>query len=87
MLKNFYVHNLQIYIVRRVFVSMARILPKCRAPERCFTWIGSDLNHKLQVRLERLARDKHSSLLLTLVNYECKKFFNIGPGSQLVAQW
>jgi hypothetical protein len=31
--------------------------------------------------LERLARDKHSSLLQTLVNYVRKKFYNIGPRS------
>jgi hypothetical protein len=27
--------------------------------------------------LKRLARDNHSSLLLTLVNYGCKKFYNM----------
>jgi hypothetical protein len=27
--------------------------------------------------LEKLARDKHSSLLQKLANYGCKKFFNI----------
>jgi len=27
----------------------------------------------------RPAIDKHSSLLQTFVNYECKKFYNIGP--------
>ncbi len=30
-------------------------------------------------RLERLARDKHSSLLRKLVNYGQKKFYTIGP--------
>jgi hypothetical protein len=29
--------------------------------------------------LEGLARDQHSSLLRTLVNYGRKKFYNIGP--------
>jgi len=31
------------------------------------------------IRLERLARDKHSSLLRKLVNYGRKKLYNIGP--------
>jgi hypothetical protein len=30
-------------------------------------------------RLERLARDKHSSLFRTIVNYGRKKFNNLGP--------
>jgi hypothetical protein len=33
----------------------------------------------IRLRLERLARDKHSRLLRTFVSYGCKKFFNIGP--------
>jgi hypothetical protein len=32
--------------------------------------------------LERLARDQHSSLLQTLVNYVRKKMYNIGPRLQ-----
>ncbi len=32
-----------------------------------------------KTRLERLARDKHSSLLQKSVNYGQKKFNNIGP--------
>ncbi len=35
------------------------------------------LNHKHQTRLERLARDKISSLLSIFVDYERKKFCNI----------
>jgi hypothetical protein len=30
-------------------------------------------------RLEKLARDKHSSVLPKFVNYGRKKFYNIGP--------
>jgi hypothetical protein len=41
------------------------------APFRCSTL------SKL-ARLERFARDKHSTLLQKLVNYD-KKFYNIGP--------
>jgi hypothetical protein len=29
--------------------------------------------------VERLARDKYSSLILKSVNYVCKKFFSTGP--------
>jgi hypothetical protein len=32
-----------------------------------------------QTRLERLVRDKHSSLLQIFVNYNCKMFYNIRP--------
>ncbi len=39
--------------------------------------LGLTLQHK--TRLERLARDKHSSPLGALVNYGRKKFYNIGP--------
>jgi hypothetical protein len=33
----------------------------------------------LKSRLERLARDKHSSLLRKSGNYGCKKFYSTGP--------
>jgi hypothetical protein len=33
-------------------------------------------------RLEKLARDKHSSLVQKFVNYEQKKFYDIGPWGQ-----
>ncbi len=36
------------------------------------------LAHKHKTRLERLVRDKHSSLLQALVNYGCKMFYRIG---------
>ncbi len=36
------------------------------------------LNHKQQTKQEKIAKDKHSSLLQTFVNYGCKKFYNIG---------
>jgi hypothetical protein len=35
-------------------------------------------------RLERLVKDKHSSLLGTLVNYGNIKLYNIGPRGQLL---
>jgi hypothetical protein len=40
---------------------------------------GSCLTLKQKTRLERLARDKHSSLLQEFVNYGRKKLYNIGP--------
>ncbi len=47
--------------------------------EKCFTWEGSSFTFKDYTRLEIPAKDKHSSLLGTLVNYDEKKFYNIGP--------
>jgi hypothetical protein len=34
------------------------------------------------MRLERLARDKHSSLLPKLVNYGCNRFYDTGDATQ-----
>ncbi len=65
-----------------MFVGEARSLPLSGAPERWFTQVGSSLTHKYQTRLERLNRDKHSSLLQKSVSYGQKKFYNIGPWSQ-----
>jgi hypothetical protein len=62
-----------------MIVDETRSLPQSGAPAWCFTRVGSGLvcNHK--IRLERLARDKHSSLLRKYINYGHKKFYNIGP--------
>ncbi len=38
------------------------------------TWVGPGLTHKHKTRLERLAKDKHLSLLQKSVNYGRKKF-------------
>ncbi len=45
----------------------------CEAPFKCST-LG--LTHEHQTRLERLAKDKHSSLLQQFINYICKEFCN-----------
>jgi hypothetical protein len=37
------------------------------------------LSHEHQTKVERLARDKHSSLLRNFGNYGPKKFYRIGP--------
>ncbi len=46
-----------------MFVGKARSLPLSRELERSFSQVGSGLTHKHETRLERLARDEHSSLL------------------------
>jgi hypothetical protein len=38
------------------------------------------LTHKHLTRLERLAKDKHSSLLTAFINFEGKMFYKICPG-------
>ncbi len=40
--------------------------------------VGLGLSRKHKTRLKRLAKDKNSSLLGTLMNYACK-FFTLGP--------
>ncbi len=55
-----------------VYLSVA--VERCSTPRQ-----ATDLRHIHQIRLERLARDKHSSLLRKLVNYGRKKFYEIGP--------
>jgi hypothetical protein len=67
-----------------MFVGKATGLPESGAPERCFAWVGSGLTNKHYTGLERLAKDKRSSLLRKFVNYGCKKFYSTGPGSSLV---
>jgi hypothetical protein len=57
-----------------MFAGKARSLPKSRAPERYFTWVGSALKIKYKARLERLVRDKHTTLLRKFVNYGRKRF-------------
>ncbi len=61
-----------------MIVGKARSLPYNAAPE---TWLSSRLAYKQWTRLERLARDKHSSLILKFVIYGQKFFYNIGTGA------
>ncbi len=63
-----------------IFVGEARSLPLSGAPERYFTQVASGLSCKHQTRLERLAMDKHSSLLRKSVNYGRKSFIVQPPG-------
>jgi hypothetical protein len=62
-----------------MFVGEARKLPWSEAPERCFTQVGSSLTRKHSTSLEKLARDKHPSLLRISVNYGQKSFITLGP--------
>jgi hypothetical protein len=57
---------------------MIHLMP-LRAP--LLEW-APGLTRKHKTRLERLAWDKHSSLLRKLVNYGRKKFYRIGPYCQ-----
>jgi hypothetical protein len=61
-----------------IFVIKVRSLPQSGAPERSFIHVGSDDTRKYWTRLERLARDKHSSLLQILINYGYKRFMTLG---------
>jgi hypothetical protein len=63
-----------------MLVGKARSLPQNGAPERCFTQIGSGLTRKYYTRLERLAMDKHTSLLRNSVNYDRENFIVQAPG-------
>ncbi len=49
--------------------------------ERCSTLVGSGLTFTLSTGLERVAKDKHSSLLQKFVNYGRKK---LGYGANVI---
>ncbi len=50
-------------------VGKARSLTQVGEPKNCFTQVGSILTRKHQTKLERIARDKHSSLLQKFVYF------------------
>ncbi len=54
-----------------MLVGKAISLPQSGAPERFFNGVGSCFTNKHKTRLERLSKDKHSSLLRIFVNYVC----------------
>ncbi len=43
------------------------------------------LTHQHYTKLERLAKDKHSSLLQKYVYYGCKKFYSTGPSTETIS--
>ncbi len=67
-----------------IFVSKARSLPLCRAPERYLTQIGCGLTWKHYTRLEKFAEDKHSGLLQKFVKYDCKCFITMAPVADVI---
>ncbi len=60
-----------------MFVDKVRSVPQSVSPKGGFTWVGSGLTNKHQSKLEKLAIDKHSSLLQKFVTYGRKKFYNV----------
>ncbi len=79
--ETFYGRNLRIFVISSIvfvlckpfqpsvmFVGKARSLPQ-----------SASLTRKHSTRLERIAIDKHSSLLRKSVNYGRKKFYSTGP--------
>ncbi len=66
-----------------LFVAKPRSLPLSGAPQRYFNRVGPCVANIHQTVLERFARDQRSTLLRTLVNYDHKKFYDIGPRKQI----
>jgi hypothetical protein len=62
-----------------MYVDKATSLPSSEAPEKFFTRVSFSHTRKHKTGVKRLARDKHSSLLRTLINYGNKKFVILGP--------
>jgi hypothetical protein len=60
-------------------ISPGACTKKLFTAERFFTRAGSGLTRKHETRLERLARDKHLSLLRKSVNYGRKSFIVQAP--------
>ncbi len=69
-----------------VFAGKAGAYPS-EAPFKCsiLEW-APGLAHKQSTSMERLAKNKHSSLLRIFVNYGQKKFYNIGPGENCTSK-
>jgi hypothetical protein len=62
-----------------LFVGKAKGLPKSGASESFFNRVRSCFTNKHLIRLEKIAGDKHLSLLRKFVTYGRKKLYNIGP--------
>jgi hypothetical protein len=61
-----------------MFVGKARSLPQRTTPEKRFH-LSRLQPYSQKFRLEKIARDKHSSLLQIFVNYGRKKLLTLGP--------
>ncbi len=57
-----------------MFASKSRSQPQSESPKTGFTCVGSGLT---KAKLEKLASDKHSSLLQKFVTYGRKKLYNV----------
>ncbi len=57
------------------------------ALEWCSIRVGSSLTRTRWTRLERLARNKHSSLLRAFVIYGLKSFVTLGPDDKNSKFW
>ena len=68
------------FVPGKLFQPSLIFVGKAGAPERCFTREGSGLTCKHYTRLEKLAMDKHPSLLQKSVNYGQKSFITLAPG-------
>ncbi len=62
-----------------MLVGKVGSLPEIVAPERFSTQVAFCLTHKYCTRLERLVKNKHSSLISPLISYEGKYDFRIWP--------
>jgi hypothetical protein len=69
-----------LFLVGLMFMVKASSLTESGVSFRCSNRIGSGPNRKHKTRLERLIREKRSSILRKFVNYGCKKFITLGPG-------
>jgi hypothetical protein len=62
-----------------MFEVKTRSLPKRSTFQFLHSVVSYGLAHEHKTKLERLAKDKHYSLLEKLVNYDHKKLYNIWP--------
>jgi hypothetical protein len=67
-----------------LFAGNATSRPKSRAPEKCFTRVGCSLTHKHYTTLEKLAKDKHISLLREFIITDVKSFITLTPGANVI---
>ncbi len=100
--KTFYVRNLRMFVIsqsacnQQAFPAQSivcgqgqELTLECSlsgASERFFNRVGSCITNKRQTRLEKLAREKHSSLLRKFETCGRKKFITLSPGLIILGQ-
>jgi hypothetical protein len=57
-----------------MFAILACSLTLKGPPESCSSWVGTGLASKYSIRLERLARDEHSSLFEEVKTVHCYQY-------------